>query len=199
VRVLLGFALLAASCRPLAPPPAIDPRLASRIPEDASAIAGFNPAAFRNLTTAFAEERYVLIALEGTEVLTITAGSMPPAPARHRVSPLLAEAERLAEHSPAWAVIRGGTVLPLPGNLVNLNQFLRNATLVRLSAQGGNPPRVELTATCPNLQSATQFENSLRAVLVLTKLGSPAELRRDGQTVHASLTPAPEALTKLLH
>jgi hypothetical protein len=198
VRILLGLALLAAACRPHAPRTAIDPRLASQVPEDSSAIAGFNPAAFRNLTTAFADERYVLVALRGTEVLAITPrGGAPSAP--HRPSPLLEEAERLAERSPAWAVIRGGTVLPLQGNLANLNRFLRDASLVSLTAQGGDPVTIEMTASSPTPESAMQFENSLRAVLVLTRLGSPAELRRDGQTVHASLTVAPDSLSKLLH
>lgn len=198
MRRLLGFALLAASCRPVVHPPAIDPKLAAQVPESASAIAGFHPAAFPNLTTAFADERYVLVALQGAEILTITArGASSSTP--HRPSPLLDEAERLAERSPAWAVIRGGTVLPLQDNLANVNRFLREASLVSLAVQAGDPHRIELNASCPTPQSAIQFENSLRAVLLLTRLGSPADLRRDGQTVHASLTVAPDALSRFLH
>jgi hypothetical protein len=192
------LALATCSCRSVGPGPAIDPRLAAYVPEDVSAIAGFRPAGFPKLAAAFADQHYVLIALRGSEVLTITDRNLQTPPAAHRPSPLLGEAQRLAEGNPGWLVIGGGTRLPLEGNLANVNRFLRDASLVTLTAQGENPARIELQATCPTTEAASRFENSLRAVLVLTNAGAAAELRRDGQTVRASLTVTPEVLGKLL-
>jgi hypothetical protein len=195
---ILGLALFASSCRTVVPPPAIDPRLAARIPEDVSAIGGFCPASFPGLAAAFADQRYVLIALRGSEVLTITPDQPQTMPAPHRPSSLLTEAEQLAEKSQAWVVIRGGTVLPLRGNMANLNRFLHDASVVKLTAHGVAPVRVGLEASCPTAEAAERFEKSFRAVLALANLGGASELGRDGQTVRASLTVTTEVVGKLL-
>ena len=198
LRILIGLAVFASSCRTVAPPPAIDPRLAARVPEDVSAIGGFCPSSFPGLSAAFADQRYVLIALRGSEVLTITPNQPQPLPARHRPSSLLTEAEQLAEKSPAWVVIRGGTVLPLQGNLANLNRFLHEASVVKLTADGVSPVRVGLEASCPTAETAERFERSLRAALALTNVSGPSKISRDGQTVRGSLTVTPEAVRRFL-
>src|SRR5207247_1414552 len=70
VKAAAAFAvLLLSSCaqRPT-PPPAIDQRLASLVPFDASAIVGFRPAALGSIAAPFGTARYVLTSVRGAEV-----------------------------------------------------------------------------------------------------------------------------------
>lgn len=198
----VAAALMLVSCRPAGPPPAIDPRLARAVPGDASAIAGFKPEALRGLAGGFAADRYVVIAVRGSEVLTLTlspAGAAGARTAPGAMSPLLSEAEPLAAHYPAWAVIRGGTTLPLEGNLANFNRLFRDTELVTIAAQFGDRVALELNARCSTPQDASRFEGSLRAILLLTRLAPSTQVQRDDRKVHASLVASPESVSSLLH
>ena len=126
MRAALALAFLTISCRPPAPAPVIDPRLAAQVPEDASAVVGLNLTVLRasplyaRLPHPFGDAPYVLIAVRGQELLTITPDGHASA-SRHAPSPLLALAEPLAAKNPVWAVIRGGTALrPVPPTGVRL-------------------------------------------------------------------------------
>jgi hypothetical protein len=200
--VLLPLLIFCASCGRPTPPPAIDPRLAAQVPEDASALAGLNLDALRasplhtKLAQAFPNVPYILIARRGNDVITILgAGADKP---RHTPAPLLTDAAPLAARNPIWVVIRGGSPLPLEGNLANLNNLLRETELVTLGARPGDPIGVDLTAACPTADAAGRFEGSLRALLLLTKLASSVQVRRDGLTVRASLTAPPDLLDRFL-
>ena len=200
---IAALALLLTSCGPHLQPPAIDPRLAAQVPADASAVAGFRPSALRTTTTAFGDARYVLIAIRGPEILTATLAadgsvSAPRTRPPGLRSPLLEEGESLAARYPAWAVIRGSAPLPLQGNLANLNNLLRDASLITLAAQPSETLAIELTAACPSEDAARRFEGSLRAVLLLTKLAASAQIHRDGMKVKASLVASPDAFGRLL-
>jgi hypothetical protein len=172
------------------------------VPADATAIVGFRPAALGTLAASFGDARYVLASARGTEVssaILAADGSVTGAvKSAGKVSPLVAEGERLAVRYPAWAVIRGGTRLPLQGNLANLNNLLIDADLVTAGVQGGAEYTVEVTAQCPSEERAARFEGSLRAVLLLLKVGSAAQVHRDGRSVQASMKVPADVIGKLV-
>jgi hypothetical protein len=177
----------------------IDPRLAAQVPEDASAVVGLNLTVLRasplyaRLPHPFGDAPYVLIAVRGQELLTITPDGHASA-SRHAPSPLLALAEPLAAKNPVWAVIRGGTALPLEGNLANLNNLLRDVETVTLVAQPGDRLAVDLVASCATPDAARIFEGHFRAVLVLTRTASLVQVQREDRMVRASLSVSPELL-----
>jgi hypothetical protein len=109
-------------------------------------------------------------------------------------SPLMAEGEVLAARYPAWAAIRGGTRLPLQGNLANLNILLADVSLLTIGVETGEGYAVNLTAQCPSDARAQHFEGSLRSVLLLLAVGPTAQVRRDGTTVRASMKVPAEAI-----
>ena len=186
------------------------------------------PQDYRAFLETFHDARSVLVSSRGSDFLFITRGSLPgwtAAPAglslngspdlvhaatvRHAPSPLLDIAEPLAARNPVWAVVRGGTTLPLQGNLANLNNLLHNADYVTLAAQLDDRVALELAASCPSPDAASHFEGSLRAVLGLSAaaLRQPdlagllrsIQVKRDDRTVRASLAASPDALGRLLH
>jgi hypothetical protein len=200
---VLILALVSIGCRTVAPVPGpLDPGgLAACIPADASALAGLDLAMLRRsplapkLGATFGGAEYALIAARPREIVSITscAGA-----ARTPLSPLIAEARPLAARNPVWAVIRGGSDLPLEGNLANVNTLLSDASVVRLTARDGDGIAIELTAECP-ADRAAHFENSLRALLLLGKMASAVQLRREGSTVRASFVAPADALAGFLH
>jgi hypothetical protein len=202
VRVIVALALVLASCAPRSATPVIDPRLAVQVPSDASAIVGFRPPALGSVTSSFGDARYVLAWVRGAEVGTavlaadgsVAGGAYAPG----SLSPLIPDGVALAARYPAWAVIRGGTRLPLQGNLANLNNLLADAESVTAGVQAGNEYAVELTAQCPSDDRAQHFEGSLRAVLLLIKAGPAARVQRDGRKVQASMKVPAEAIGKLM-
>ena len=203
MRAIAILALLLSGCRPAAPPPAIDARLAERVPQDATAIAGFRPSAMHGLTPTLPDARYVLIAAADSAFVTMTLdadgkvnGGQPAG--RGGRSALLAEAEKLAASYPAWAVLRGGTALPFPGTLANVNNLLRDAQMMTITARMDDQVAVDLRATCGSPESASHLEGSLRAVLLLTKLTGSSQVQRDGSTVHASIAAPMEAAGRLI-
>jgi hypothetical protein len=198
----LAIALLAVSCnRTPEPRAAIDPKLAAQVPPDSNALLGLDLAALRSsplagkLPAAFAGAPYALIAIRGQEVLPVSSAS---AAVRYPPGDLLARAEPLARANPIWAVIRGGTDLPLSGNLANLNTLLQDAASVTLSARLEDRLTVDLQAWCPTVAAASRFEGSLRAILLLARTASVTQLQRDGATVRATLSAPPDLLGNLL-
>jgi hypothetical protein len=203
VKAIAALALTLAACAPRETTPTIDPRLAAQVPADASAIVGFRPAALGGIAAPFGDARYVLAAVRGAEVISavLAADGSVSGSAKTTagpVSPLVADGELLAARYPAWAVIRGGTALPLKGNLANLNNLLVDADLVTVGVKSGDGFAVELTASCPSEQRAQRFEGSLRAVLLLIKAGPAGQVRRDGRKVQASMNVPADVIGKLV-
>jgi hypothetical protein len=176
--------------------------LAAQVPQDASAIVGFRPAALGSVARSFGDARYVLAWVRGTEVSTaVLAADGSVAGATHTLesaSPLMPDSQALAARYPAWAVIRGGTRLPLHGNLANLNNLIADAETLTAGVQTADDYAVELTAQCPSDERAQHFEGSLRAVLLLIKAGPAAQVQRDGRKVQASMKVPAEAIGKLM-
>jgi len=201
VKRTLALALLLISCGPRAAPPVIDPRLAAQVPADASALAGLRPSALGPLATSFGDARYVLTWVHGSDMSSailaadgsVTGVSAAGGPA----SALVAQGETLAGNYPAWAAIRGGTRLPLSGNLTNLNNLLVDADLLTVGVRPGARFAVDLTANCPTESNAEHLAGSLRAVLLLIK-AEGATVRRDGQEVRASMKVPAEVMGRLV-
>jgi hypothetical protein len=190
---LLALALLATSCRAPAPPDAIDPALASRVPPNAIALAGIDLDQLRArwaklpaFLEPFRGAHSLLIASTGAEFLTITRGDDiallgPPgliaaANAPHPPAAILATAGPAVAHHPIWIAIRGGTPLPLEGNFANANNLVTVAETIVLTATLRDAPLdtldLDLTARCPTPAAAIQFEQRLRALITLTSAGN---------------------------
>ncbi len=177
----------------------------------------------------FDHAHYVLIAYTGSSLLTIARGVVPgatqlapdlalwgapslisAATAAHPPAAILGPAESVAaSQSPIWIAVRGGIVLPLEGNLANVNNLLRVAEYATLAAQPGDPAEFELAARCPTPDAALRFEQSLRAVVSLVAAANarpPAtagvlqsiRIGREDRMVHASLSAPLDALAGLL-
>lgn len=146
-------------------------------------------------------------ALAGAPAL-IAAANVP-----HARAAILGAAETVAADHPIWLAVRGAIPLPLEGNLANLNNLVRLTHYLtvsaRLSDAAGQGVELELTAQCPSPGAATEFERRLRAMLSLAAAANarqPAiaamlaslQLRREQQTVRATLRAAPDTLGKLL-
>src|SRR5437016_2243377 len=135
-----AIALLLLSCgrREPVPPPAIDPAMAACVPTDAAGLAGLNlealrrspllaaiPPVDRAFLDSFRDARSVLVASQGSELLTVVRVSLAgwtaaagglslngspnlirAATARHTLSALLAVAEPMAARNPVWVVVR---------------------------------------------------------------------------------------------
>jgi hypothetical protein len=234
------LAILAA-CRTSAPTAAIDPALSVRVPADAVLIAGVDldrlrasplfgklPPASHEFLQPFARAHYLLIASNGSELLTIARGQVPgatqlapdlalsgapkqiaAATAAHAAPGILTAAESVAGGSPIWLAVRGGIALPLEGNLANVNNLLRGAEYVTFAWQPGDPAELELLARCPTADQALRFEQSFRAIVSLTAATNarhPAtaavlqsiQIRRDERVVHVALSAPLDALARLL-
>jgi hypothetical protein len=186
------------------------------------------PAPERAFLDSFGGARTLLVAIERGELLMIAQGSVAgwtpasggvslngapgliaEATAHHAPSPVLGVAEALARTDPVWAVVRGNTVLPLSGNLANLNNLLRDVDYLTLAAQLSDRVSLDLTASCPTLEAARHFEGSVRAVLAVSTanvrqadvagLLKSAQVRREDRTVHVALAAAPQEILRLLH
>jgi len=176
----------------------------------------------------FGRARRVLIASTGVELLAIARGAVPGATqiapdvalsgapgliaastAAHPPAGILGIAESVAAARPIWIAVRGGAALPLEGNLANVNNLLRDAELVTLAVQPGDPAELELIARCPTPDAALRFEQSFRAMVSLaiaTTSRQPAtaavlasiRIAREERVVHVSLSAPLDALVKLL-
>jgi hypothetical protein len=176
----------------------------------------------------FGHARYVLIASTGVELLTIARGVVPgatqlapglalsgapglvaAATAAHPPAGILAPAESVAAGRPIWIAVRGGVVLPLEGNLANVNNLLRGTEYVTLAVQPGDPTQLDVVARCATPEAALRFEQSLRALVSLAAAANARQpataglfesirIGRDDRVVHASLSAPLDALAKLL-
>jgi len=178
------------------------------------------PANGRAFLEAFGPSPYLLHAYRNGEHLMVARGTLTgwtaaphgialngspdlvrDALARHARSPLVAIAEPLAARAPLWAVLRGGTTLPLAGNLANANNLLRGVEQVTLAAQIGERVSLELAAVCPSADAAARYEGSLRALVSLAEAANKNEavravrIERTDRSVRAMLSVAPEAIT----
>ena len=185
------------------------------------------PAALAYLAP-FAHAHRVLIASTGVELLIIARGVVPgatqvapdlalsgapnliaAATAAHPPADILAPAESVAAARPIWIAVRGGSALPLEGNLANVNNLLRGTEYVTLAVQPGDPTQLELVARCPTPEAALRFEQSFRAMVSLVAATNARQaatagllesirIGREEQVVHVSLSAPLDALAKLL-
>ena len=156
------------------------------------------PAAARTYLEPLRDASTLLVAFDGTGILSVAQGRFrepPPgataagadlmlsgsaalveaAQAQRRSGPsvandLLAQASAAAEGHTVWIAARGGVNLPLTGDAANLNRFLRLAD----SAAAGlrlDPAQVDFTAQCATPASAQHLEETLRAFLSLSAAG----------------------------
>jgi hypothetical protein len=117
---------------------------------------------------------------------------------------LLSQANAISTGSPLWLVIQGRAALPLSGNAANLNRFLHMTQYTTATAAFPSDVKLRITATCPNPGNASQFEQSLRALVSLSaarstksKLLDSVQIQRDQSTVTVDLTASPAELARL--
>jgi hypothetical protein len=186
------------------------------------------PAAARAFVESFGSSPYALQAYARGELLLAARGAPPgwtaaphgvslsgapdlvqAAIAPHPRSTLIESAELLAARYPVWAVLRGGTVLPLTGNLANLNHLLRDAQTLKLGVRLNDRLSLELAADCATPDAAAHLESSIRALLSLAAAANvrqpeiaavlrAAPVHHDNRNVRATIAITPEALAKLL-
>jgi hypothetical protein len=186
------------------------------------------PAGALGFLAPFGHARYVLIASTGVELLTIARGAVPgarqvapdvalsgapglmaAAMAAHPPAGILAAAESAAAARPIWMAVRGGILLPLEGNLANVNNLLRGTEYVTLAVQPGDPVELELVARCATPDAALRFEQSFRAVVSLGIAGNArqpatagvlASIRivREERVVRVSLSAPVDVLARLV-
>jgi hypothetical protein len=189
------------------------------------------------LTEPLRQAQYAIFVFDGRDLLAITRGPFretpsgatllapnlalagPPdlvgaATAQHRTGTtgapeLMEPARRAAAEKPIWIVIRGGITLPLSGNAANLNRLLHATTHTTIAIGLKDGIDLELTALCLATPDASEFEQSLRAILTLTAAANARQpgvsamldaiqIRREDRTVHVTLTGTPDALGQLL-
>ena len=180
---------------------------------------------------------YLLIASNGKDLLVIARGKFRAAPAgatllspslaiagpaetiraagkQHKTgvtgAPRILEwAAGIASGKPVWAAAQGGITLPLTGNAANLNRILHFTEYLTLAAQIDLRVQVDFTGVCPTADASRQLEESLRALLTFSTIGSDRksdltpilksiEIRRDDLKVHATLSASQESAAKLL-
>ena len=139
------------------------------------------PPAWSFVLDPFRSANLVLLAYNGSDILVIASGrfaSSPPGAvfltpqlavggspaairaatrqhaARHTGVPdLVAQAGPVIDRD-LWAVIRGGTRLPLPGNSANLNRLLARTEYTTVSAIWNSAIRLEADGHCRTAESA---------------------------------------------
>lgn len=214
--VLPTLALLAA-CRPS------EPDLLTYVPPAAPIVAGLDldavraypkvPPALRGLADSLGDAQHAVLVYDARGLLSIRGNppivAGPPdlaqaAQAQHAsgAAPPPELAQAAASGKPIWVFVRGGTTLPLTGNAANVNRLLHATSSATLTIALGERIDLELRAIGLNDAAATEFEQSLRAMLTLAtaaKMKLPAvQVGRTGREVHISCTAAPDALDQLL-
>jgi hypothetical protein len=213
--VLLTIAMLAA-CRHS------EPDLLSYVPAGAPIVAGLDldavraaklPPAVRGLTDSLGEAHRAVLVYDRRGLLSIRgsppAAAGPPdlvqaAQAQHAngAAPPPELARAAASGKPIWVFVRGGTTLPLTGNAANVNRLLHATSSATLTVTLGDRIDLELTAIGLDDAAATEFEQSLRAMLTLVTAAKvrlpPIEIGRTGREVHVSLATDPDSLDQLL-
>ena len=196
------------ACRHPAAPEAVDPAMASCVPQNAAMLAGIDldrlraaplysklPIAGLLEAQPLAGASYALLVWSGQDLLVIARGAFRQAPAgsallepglavsgspdsvraattQHRTGrtgapDLMARAASIAPGNQIWAVARGGTGLPLSGNLSNLNRILRATDWTTLAARVDGGLELHGAATCATAEGAQQMEESVRGLISL--------------------------------
>jgi hypothetical protein len=115
----------------------------------------------------------------------------------------------IGARSAIWLAVRGGTPLPLSGNLANLNHLLEDAEYAGATLDLGETATLRLAARGRTADSAERLEERLRGFLSLAGeaeirrpelaglLGN-ARIERSGRNVTAALAAPPDLVAKLL-
>jgi hypothetical protein len=193
------------------------------------------PPAWSFVLEPFRSANLVLLAYSGSDILVIASGrfaSAPPgtvllnqelalagspgairaattqyATGRPGVPDLVAQAAPVMNRD-LWAISRGSTRLPLPGNAANLNRLLALTDYTAASATLDSAIHLEAEGHSGSAESASRLEEQLRALITLAKSAAKrtelapvlasAELRREGSIVHLRLVASPQAVQQLL-
>jgi hypothetical protein len=91
---------------------------------------------------------------------------------------------RAALDAPAWLVTRGSVMLPLPGNLGNINRLLHQTAYTAASARGTD---IEATAECRTAEAARHLEENIRALASLARFEG-LDVASEGVTVRVRAT-----------
>ena len=140
--------------------------------------------------------------------------SVRSAAAQHRTGragapDLMARAASIAPGNQIWAVARGGTPLPLSGNLANLNRILRATEWTTLGARVDAGLEYHGAAICATAEGARQIEESVRALISLAAVSlsrqpdlatllDTAQVSRANLTVRVSLSVPPAQAARLI-
>lgn len=146
------------------------------------------------------------LALAGSDA-AVRAAMTQHASGQSGAPALTAFAEGVAAQ-PVWAVVSGGAPLPLRGNLANLNRLLAFTEHASVTAELNSVIGLHATGVCRTAERAQQLEETLRALVSLASsmvrdrdleavIGA-VEVRRNGATVQADVSAAPNAVEKLL-
>lgn len=112
-------------------------------------------------------------------------------------------------HGTIWLAVRGGTALPLSGNLANLNRLLQDADFAGAALDLDETAMLRFGARGRTAESAGQLEERLRGFLSLVeeaevhrpelaRLLGAVEIQRSGRDVTGTLSASPEVVAKLL-
>jgi hypothetical protein len=121
---------------------------------------------------------------------------------------LFDHADPLAAAWPIWAILPGGFHLPLSGNAANFTRLLRGTEFTTLGIRPSAGLEIRAAGVCRSPQDAARLEQTLRAILTLTRAGmrkTPATeqlfetlaLATQNRTVTLSLA-APEPLANTM-
>ncbi len=191
----------------------------------------------RDLLARYSDASKLLVAWNKSDLLMVVRGAFKtPPPGMTTISPGLAAGGSpsrisiaVAQHhagrtgapgligygseigagSAIWLAVRGGTALPLSGNLANLNHLLEDADFAGAALDLGAGARLRFEARGRTAQSAERLAERLRAFRSLAgeaemhrqELGGllgAVQIGRSGRDVTATLSASPEAVAKLL-
>jgi hypothetical protein len=191
----------------------------------------------RAIFEPFRDADYLLLASNGRELLAIARGRFRQAPAgaallnshlalagspalvtaataQHKTDntgapELVANAESIAASKQIWLVVPGDTVLPLSGNLANVNRLMRDMEFAALYFKLDPQVDLALTARGRTPASAQRFEETLRATISLAAAADAREkdiaallhairIERNDRDVHATLAAGMDDANRLL-
>lgn len=159
-----------------------------------SPLYGKLPPAAAALLETEREARYLMIASDGKNLLTIARGPfrrtpagatllaggvaiagtpewMEAAAAQHKSgkpgAPALVSGAADVAGAAVWISALGGRTLPLSGNAANLNRLLRNADRATISLRLDSPIELALTVLGRTADAAREVEDTLRATITL--------------------------------
>ena len=153
-------------------------------------------------------------AIEPGLAVTGSPSRISSAVAQHKetrtgVPGLIDYGSEIGARSAIWLAVRGGTALPVSGNLVNLNLLLQDADFAGAALDLGNDTTLRLCARGRTEEAAAQLEERLRGFLSLAqeaevrrpelaRLLGAARIQRSGRDVTATLSASPDVLAKLI-